>query len=284
MFGYIAINRPELRVREYERYRAYYCGLCQALKKRSSRAGQLTLSFDMTFLGILLTSLYEPHTVCRKERCILHPAKEHLTASNECITYAADMNLLLAWYDLLDDWHDDRNVASLTHAKLLKPTVEKIRAEYPAQAAAVSAYVRELNACEKENSTDLDRVAGLTGKMLGSLFAWKDDEWKEQLYSVGFFMGKFIYLMDAYDDLADDVKKGRYNPWVKLAEEPDFDQKAESIMEMMMGECSFAFEKLPLIRDRELLRNVIYAGVWTKFTEKKAGAKAKEKKGRKSDV
>lgn len=278
MFGYIAINKPELRVKEYERYHAYYCGLCRALKKRCGRSGQMTLSFDMTFLGILLSSLYEPHTLCRKERCIVHPTVKHLTAQNDCISYAADMNILLAYYDLLDDWKDDHNAARLAHAKMLEHAVTKIRSEYPRQAAAVDTYVRELSSCESDRKSGLDLAAGMTGTMLGTLFSWKEDEWSPVLFNMGFYMGKFIYLMDAYDDLKDDIKKGHYNPWQVIAEEPDFAQQAELILNMMMTECSIAFEKLPLIRDRELLRNVIYAGVWIKFTEKNAKGKTKGNK------
>jgi hypothetical protein len=269
MFGYIAANKPELKIREYERYHAYYCGLCKSLKHRRGFLGQLTLSYDMTVLGILLTSLYEPHTVSRKERCVVHPGARHVTAINDCVRYAADMNLLLAYYDLLDNWKDDRDVRCMVHAKTLAGAVTKIRSEYPRQAAAVDDYVRKLSDCESSNDMDIDHAAGLTGAMLGQLFVWKEDEWEQDLYSVGFFMGKFIYLMDAYDDIEDDRRHGHYNPWLKMAEEDGFEDKAEEILNMMMSECSLAFERLPLVRDRELLRNVIYAGVWTRFTEKK---------------
>lgn len=281
MFGYIAANKPELKIREYERYHAYYCGLCKSLKGRCGRMGQLTLSYDMTFLGILLTSLYEPHTLSRKERCLLHPMVRHVTATNDCIRYAADMNLLLAYYDLLDDWKDDHNLKCMAHAKALAHAVTKIRAEYPRQAAAVDEYVKQLSQCESRKDEDIDHAAGLTGTMLGRLFVWKEDEWEEQLYSIGFFMGKFIYLMDAYDDIEEDRKHGHYNPWLTMVGEEDFEDKAENILNMMMSECSMAFERLPLIRDRELLRNVIYAGVWAKYTEKKH---ERDTKGGQQDV
>ena len=281
MFGYIAANKPELKIREYERYHAYYCGLCKALKQRCGRMGQLTLSYDMTFLGILLTSLYEPHTLSRKERCIVHPGVRHVTAMNDCVRYAADMNLLLAYYDLLDDWKDDHSFKGMFHARTLHPSVIKIRAEYPRQAAAVDEYVKRLSECESQANLDIDHAAGLTGAMLGQLFVWKEDEWEQLLYSVGFFMGKFIYLMDAYDDIEEDRKYGHYNPWLCMTGDEDFESKAENILNMMMSECSLAFEKLPLIRDRELLRNVIYAGVWAKYTEKK---KQRSTEGRQGNV
>jgi hypothetical protein len=171
MFGYIAANKPELKIREYERYHAYYCGLCKSLKHRRGFLGQLTLSYDMTFLGILLTSLYEPHTVSRKERCVVHPGARHVTAINDCVRYAADMNLLLAYYDLLDNWKDDRDVRCMVHAKTLAGAVTKIRSEYPRQAAAVDDYVRKLSDCESSNDMDIDHAAGLTGAMLGRQFA-----------------------------------------------------------------------------------------------------------------
>ena len=95
MFGYIVVHKPELKVREYETYRASYCGLCRSLKKRHGRLGQLTLSFDMTFLALLLTGLYEPHTITGCGRCLAHPMQRHHYRENPYFDYAADMNVML---------------------------------------------------------------------------------------------------------------------------------------------------------------------------------------------
>ncbi len=265
MFGYVVINKPELLVRDFETYRAYYCGLCHALKKRLGKRAQLTLSYDMTFLAMLLTGLYEPQTRKTCRICLLHPTSKHPTMENRCLDYAADMNLLLSYYNLMDDWQDERKVKSRVLAVSLQPAVRKIAAAYPRQREAVRRYLRALRKCERETSGDLDYVAGLTGEMLGEIFVWKEDMWAPRLRRMGFFLGKFIYLMDAWEDLEEDREKGLYNPWIPLSREPDFSQTVEDILNMMMGECSLAFEQLPILKNTAILRNVLYSGVWSKY-------------------
>ena len=93
---------------------------------------------------------------------------------------------------------------------------------------------------------------------------------------MGFFLGKFIYLMDAYEDLSDDLENGRYNPWSFYEQSGEFDQKAETVLTMMMTECAAVFERLPILTDVEILRNIIYSGVWTKFEIAKNKRKGSE--------
>ena len=120
MFGYVVVNKPELKFREFDVYRAYYCGLCHSLSKRHGLSGQLTLSYDMTFLVILLSSLYEPEHSVTSKRCIVHPIKRQNIISSEFTDYVADMNVILSYFKCLDDWHDDRSVLKLAYSKLLK--------------------------------------------------------------------------------------------------------------------------------------------------------------------
>jgi len=95
----------------------------------------------------------------------------------------------------------------------------------------------------------------------------KDDAWSEVLYRLGFLLGKFIYILDAYDDLEKDEKHGQYNVLRTYAKEADFDTMCEGILNMIMAECARQFELLPIIQDAQLLRNIIYSGVWTRFTQ-----------------
>lgn len=265
MFGYVVVNKPELLVKDFDTYRTYYCGLCHALKERLGKRAQLTLSYDMTFLAILLTGLYEPKTRKTCRVCLLHPAAKHPTMENSCLSYAADMNLLLSYYNLMDDWQDEKKIKSRLLAVSLRPAVKKIAAAYPRQREAVCRYLRTLRKCERQASGDLDFVAGLTGEMLGEIFVWKEDLWASRLRRMGFFLGKFIYLMDAYEDLEEDRKKGLYNPWDALSQQPDFSGTVEEILNMMMGECSLAFEQLPILQNTAILRNVLYSGVWSRY-------------------
>lgn len=265
MFGYITIRKEELKIREFTEYQSFYCGLCYALKSRHSRAGQITLNFDMVFLTILLTGLYEPETELCEKRCFIHPTKKHSIVQNDIMDYVADMNVLLAYHNLLDGWQDEKNPTKLLGARALKHSYKKIANEYPDKRDALVTYMHKLNECQTSNSDDIDEIAGLTGDMLGAIFSYRNDEWKESLYKIGFYLGKFVYLLDAYDDLEDDKKKKQYNVWKHYENQLEFDDIVEKILEMMMAECCKEFEKLPILQNVEILRNILYSGVFIKF-------------------
>ena len=165
MFGYVTIRKDDLKVKDYNKYQAYYCGLCQDIKEAYGKKGQAMLTFDMTFLSILLTGLYECETKKEEHYCFLHPGKKHKCLRNKYTKYCADMNVLLAYYNLLDDWEDEKNYAAFTAAKALKKSVTRIEASYPRQTKAVQDYLEKLHACEKENNPDLDLAAGYTGDL-----------------------------------------------------------------------------------------------------------------------
>jgi hypothetical protein len=265
MFGYVTVNQNELKIKDYDRYRSYYCGLCHALKKRHGIVGELTLNYDMTFLMILLNGLYERPLENEKHRCMIHPLRKHNMLFNEISDYAADMGILLAYYKSLDDIRDDGSVKARAFAAKIKKNAERIIREYPRQAAAVKENVEALAAAEDAGEYDLDKIAGYTGNFTSEVFVWKEDEWSDELRIIGFYLGKFIYLLDAYDDLDTDIKKGEYNPWTKSVKRKDFEALVENTLMMMMSESAKAFEKLPIVQDVDILRNIIYSGVWLKF-------------------
>ena len=265
MFGYIIVHKPELKVREYETYKASYCGLCRSLKKRHGRIGQMTLSYDMTFLALLLTGLYEPETITGCERCIAHPVNRHHFRQNQYFDYAADMNVLLTFYKCLDDWQDERRISRYAAAQLLSKQYEAIKAKYPRQHKAVADYMKALARCEKKHSDNVEEAACLTGRMLAEVFVCREDAWSSDLRQMGFFLGKFIYLMDAYEDVEKDEKSGNYNPLIKMKDDENFDSECQSMLMMQMAECCKAFERLPIIQDVGILRNILYSGVWAKF-------------------
>lgn len=278
MFGYIVVHKPELKVREYETYRASYCGLCRSLKKRHGRLGQLTLSFDMTFLALLLTGLYEPHTITGCGRCLAHPMQRHHYRENPYFDYAADMNVMLTYYKCLDDWQDERKFTRLFFAGLLKGKVKKIRRLYGNKVEKTGRLLKELGEFEKNNICDIDKTAGFFGEIMAELFVYRADEWEEKLRRMGFFFGKFIYLMDAYEDIEEDLKKNRYNPLRELYENGVFEQECQQILKMMMAETSRVFEQLPILEDAEILRNILYAGVWTRYGQIRCRRKETDQK------
>ena len=107
MFGYITTNTPELKIKDYLEYHSYYCGLCRSLGRNHGQGSRLTLSYDMAFTAMLLTALYEPKEQLYHKRCPLHPGRKLLMRENLYTEYAADMNLILTYYKLMDDWDDE---------------------------------------------------------------------------------------------------------------------------------------------------------------------------------
>lgn len=266
MFGYVTINKPELKIKDYDKYQSYYCGLCRILKQRHGFMGQVTLTYDMTFLIILLSGLYEPAEEITIYRCPYNPLKKCNVTISEITEYGADMNILLAYYNLLDDWDDERNLLKKSASLLLENKCKQVINKYERQASVIKNSLEKLHQCEKNMEKDMDFVAGLMGEMLGEIFVYKQDEWEEHLRKMGFYLGKFIYLMDAYEDRKKDSKKGSYNPFYNLEKELS-ERDILFILNMMVTDCAKEFEMLPIIHNVEILRNIIYAGVWLKFDQ-----------------
>ena len=281
MFGYVTVCEPELKVKDLKKYRAYYCGLCRTLKEDYGFMGQMTLTYDMTFAVILLSSLYETTTKHEEHRCKVHPAKRQHMLQNEITSYAA-MNVLLAYYHMEDDWQDDRKVSSLMTKSLIQGKAKKIIEKYPRQSEIIRKSLKELGECEHENSMDIDRAAGCFGRLMAELFVWKEDIWEKTLRKMGFYLGKFIYLMDAYEDLPEDRKKNRYNPLKELAKRPDYEAQMEQILRMMIAESTVRFEQLPCLVDVDILRNILYDGVWNHYNKIQMKKREDNKDGQKS--
>ena len=267
MFGYVTIYEPELKVKDLKKYRAYYCGLCRTLKEKYGSMGQVTLTYDMTFAVILLSSLYESAAGTERHRCKVHPVKKQTMLRNEITDYAAAMNVLLAYHHMEDDWQDDRKVTSLMTKSLIRGKAKQIAAAYPRQSRAIRTALAELSAREKEKSTDIDRTAGCFGRLMEELFVYREDIWERGLRRMGFFLGKFIYIMDAYEDQPEDMKKDRYNPLRGIYGAEDYEERMKQILCMMIAESTAEFERLPCLLDVDILRNILYDGVWNRYNK-----------------
>ena len=271
MFGYVIPNQGELKVRELEEYRAWYCGLCQRLQKDHGILGRISLNYDMTFLALLLSSLYEPDKTVSESNCLEHPLHRRRKYDTVYVGYAAAMNILLTYYKCVDDWKDDRNLLRGGYGLGLKHAGRRVSAEYPDKAETVRSCLEELSEAEEAGETNLDRVSGIFGRICGEIFTVEQDIWREDLYYLGFYLGKFIYLLDAWDDLEDDEKEGSYNPLLlnlpdqKVLRSKQQTQNVREILTQMISRVCYHFERLPLVEDVEIMRNILYSGVWTKF-------------------
>lgn len=284
MYGYVIVNKPELKFKEYDIYRSYYCGLCTSLKEKYGFGGQISLSYDMTFLVILLTGLYEPETIEYEARCAAHPIAKHKVRTNEVTEYAADMNLLMTYYKCADDWKDEKKFTRLAYAKALKKRVERILEKYPQKAEIIQHELEGLSAAERAGEDNIDCAASYFANIMAEIMVMKDDEWAGELHKMGYQLGKFIYLCDAYEDLEEDIKSGRYNVFCTHMNKADFDTFCENILNAMMAECVRTFERLPIVEQAQILRNILYSGVWIRFqTVKDRRTKQIKQKGERSD-
>ena len=265
MFGYILVNKPELKFKEFDLYRSYYCGLCHILKKQYGLPGQMTLTYDLTFLILLLTDLYQQAPEPVFCRCLVNPLEKHPARISPYTAYAADMNLLLSYYQCLDDWEDERKVSKKAASLLLQRHFTRVRQAYPQKSAQIEQALVQLHTYEENKAGDIDAAAGCIGRIMEEIFAARADGWEEELRHMGFYLGKFVYLMDAWEDLYEDEKAGRYNPLSPLKEQENGEETCRQILTMMLAEACRSFERLPLADHVSILRNILYSGVWIRY-------------------
>ena len=265
MFGYVVAERSSLSPEDLQRYQSCYCGLCRCIGQHYGSVQRAALSYDLTFLVLLLSSLYEPEEQTSLGRCAAHPLKQHASWQTPSTEYAAAMNMVLAYYNCLDDWRDDRTFPSLVQARLFRRSAEEASAAYPEQCDAVIRCMETLARIEADDVQEPDAGAGAFGQLLGRLFVWKNDRWASLLRQMGEALGRFIYLTDAILDLPSDLKHGAYNPFRTRAAQGLQKEDLLPVLKILMGECTQAFEQLPLLQDLSLMRNILYSGVWTRF-------------------
>ena len=272
MFGYVTASLKELDKETEKRYGAVYCGICRRIRLQSGNVARLGLSYDMAFLALLLMSLYEPEETSGKKTCAMHPLKKRPWVDNRYVQYAADMNVVLSYYNCLDDWQDDGKISARVMAQQFGRHVPEIQARYPRQCGAIADCIRKLSELEQDGCANPDEPASCFGELMAQLLTYEEDLWAPTLGQMGFYLGRFIYLLDAALDYDKDRKKGKYNPYLAMGTGKDWPRWEEYLV-LTMGRCTDAFEKLPLVQDKPLLDNILYSGVWIN----------KRRKGQKED-
>lgn len=265
MFGYVRPWLKDLSEEETVRYRSVYCGVCRSLARRYGQWSRLTVNYDMTFLALLLSSLYEPEETHAPMRCAPHPVRPHEEASSEIIDYAADMTIALSYFKCMDDWQDERKIPQKLYGDGIRKHYEAVRAHWSGQCDRIEEGIRRLSEIEKTGQDNRDEVIRCAGLMLSEVFVWKKDFWENQLRWFGDALGRFIYLMDAAMDVEKDRKKGCYNLFADMGIEA---REAREYILKPLDEVSEAFEGMPLVQDSNLLRNIIYSGVWQDYNQK----------------
>jgi len=279
MFGYVAANHKELEATDAAFYRSVYCGVCRSLQLRYGLKGRIILNYDLAFLALLLLALYdEQPSHAEQRRCLTHPFTRQTQLRSPFCDYAADMTVLLGYYKACDDWQDDKNPAKQLLARQLKPHLPQLEAQYPRQCAATAAYIRDLAEAEARGESDLDYLAGITGTALAELFVPTEDAWSATLRRFGFFLGKFIYLMDAAEDLDKDTKKGSFNPLIAYQSREDYAAFRADLLTSTLAEAAACFERLPIVEHAEILRHILYSGIWLHYDRLTAAERKEQEK------
>lgn len=266
MFGYVRINKMDLTFREFDTYKGYYCGLCKYLKQNHGEISRLSLNYDITFLILLLTSVYRPKSTITQEVCIANPIKKKARIVNEITEYAASMNVLLTYYKLEDNLNDDKGIKDLLAYNIYKSKLKKAYEKYPQKANYIKLQLKNLQELEAKKSRNIDEVSNTFGNLMGEIFAYKNDEYEHELRTIGFNIGKYIYTLDAYEDLDKDIKKGRYNPFVEYADRKDeLSKRVDKLISISLGYLTQSIDKLHIKTNVNIIENIVYSGVYLRY-------------------
>ena len=192
------------------------------------------------------------------------------------------MNVILTYYKCMDDWQDEHKPLHYAYARILKNCGNMHMSAYPEKIQRIRGALEELSSLEKQRETDVDRVAGCSGRIMEEILAFRKDVWESSLRRLGFYLGKFIYILDAYDDVEKDAENGNYNPFLEKYKIEGFEEEVRRLLMMMLAECCREFEKLPIIRYGDILRNILYSGVWCRFAA--IGQKRREEREKEKNV
>ena len=269
MFGYVRVCKPELKVKEYEMYKAVYCSLCKHLGKKYGILSRLTLSYDFTFLALINMSLKDECEEFYKGRCAFNPIKKcNYCKSVASLDMPAAAAMIMLYYKLLDNISDEKGIKRLGFM-ILKPIFsgahKKAAKEYPEIEETVKEYIQKQNELEKAENTSLDAAADPTAEALGKILSLcsVNDEQRRVLSRLGYCIGRYIYILDAACDLQEDIKKDSYNV-LKFQEKTDKEEIASKLY-FCANEAALAFELLENKKFKSILGNIIYLGLEETF-------------------
>ena len=315
MLGYVKIDKGELKVREYEVYTGYYCGVCKSIGRRYGQLPRMVLSYDAAFLAILLASLSDESDTPVQEHCIAHPViKKKTVIRNRAIDYAGDVMLILAWYKLADDAADEGKAYAKPVMLMMKRIFRRLNSMYPELCSSIENHLSALSALEREKCASIDMAAEAFSKIMEDIFteglqavygseppqheppgdrgdpgisgmqdepcgfASPGNDTRELLARAGYHLGKWVYMIDAVDDIEENIESGAYNP---LLFRFKFDAANETADEFrariepdlrfnlyhylaMLSRCT---DSLDIRKNAGIIENVIYFGLNRKTEE-----------------
>ena len=269
MFGYVRADTPYLYIKDDNLYRAMYCGVCKGISEVCGQSARMGLSYDVTFLSVILHNLAGIDVTIEKSHCLTHCIRSRSMANvDELTRKLGALNTALVYYKYTDDIMDGDN----GRGKRLwfKKGFRRVKKAYPEIARIVGENMQAQEKAEEAETDSVDRAADATANMLAEFCDYAlEDKKTEFSHNLFYALGKWIYLIDALDDYDKDIKKGSYNPFAYAYE-------AESREALLSGESGedvrFIFHaiffdvrenlsKLTFHFNRDLLDNVLLRGL-----------------------
>ena len=282
MFGYVRPQKSEMLVREYDQYKGVYCSLCRQLGKSYGIASRLTLSYDCTFYAMMLLSLRPACPGFEVGRCVVNPLKKctYCNASESELTAAAALSVIMTYYKIKDDIHDSHFFGKLRGYLLLPLAAyarKKAARDYPMMDSAGSAAMIQQQEAEQSQNPKIDFCAEPTAKMLQQVFEMsmgknsdEDSAGVRIMRQFGYYLGRWVYLIDAADDLEKDIRLKSFNPFVTQynldeastqEEFGDARKKANQVLNLTLSQMIAAFNILDLQHFGTILENIVHKGL-----------------------
>ncbi len=295
MFGYIMPDKPELKIKEFEMFRGYYCGLCKSMGKRFGILSRFALNYDSVFLGLLLSSVHKEVPILKKEGCFANPLKKKWIVKDSIyIDYAADISTLLTYYKLKDNIRDEGGLAprlaQLAFRNGYRSAAERNRQLEEIIAGSIAAQLK----LEEQGCSSMDEVAepfaDMLKKLLEAGYKGEDKSTARILGWIGYNLGKWVYLIDAFDDIEKDIKEKNYNPLLSQYKYDGGDIKVfkasitEEVrlnLQQALSQTTGSVELLSL-GNKGIIDNIIYEGLYGK-TERILCGNTREKRSCISD-
>lgn len=271
MLGYVRAFKPEMKMKDYELYKGIYCSLCRSLGRLYSPFAQLFLSYDFALAAVLRLAVDESGCSFSQKRCPYNPAKKCMICSRrEIIDYCSHALIITVYYKIIDNLRDG-GVKNKIAAALLYPIIalmhKKAKRLAPEADKTVADMIKKQAETEKKNGVCLDEAAHGSADALGAIFSHGfDGAKKETLYSFGYMVGRFVYILDAADDLESDKKTGSFNPFIGEdisgeAVRAEFADKITGILNLTRSAALEALDSLEANRFYDILDNIIFDGL-----------------------
>lgn len=266
LFGYIRVSKPELRMKEYDMYKAVYCSLCKKLGKEYGFLTRFALNYDFTFTALLELSLKDGFDgVCRK-KCTCNPFKKCTYCKSEDeFSLSSAALVILSYHKFIDDTQDEKGIKKLAAYLLMtvfSGAYKKATKNYPTIDEIGRNYMAEQKQAEQKKDCSLDEAAEPSSNMLSKLLPLcaTQEKDKQVLSYLGRLLGRYIYLMDCIVDRKKDIKNNAFNPLLYISED-EAKEKIRTQLYIVINEAEKAFELLSIKMFKDILGNIIYVGL-----------------------